>query len=100
VTIRLDGTDAQELTLEVHNAGVIPPDVLPVLFDAFRSTNRKQERSSGLGLGLFITQQIVLAHGGTIAVTSAAAEGTRFVVRLPRNPPLGAAPLEGTGKSN
>src|SRR5438067_3022404 len=95
VTIRLDGTDEKQLTLEVHNHGVIPPDVLPVLFDAFRSTNHKQERSSGLGLGLFITQQIVLAHGGTIAVTSTAEDGTRFVVRLPRSAPLGATSFDG-----
>ncbi|HEY2747488.1 MAG TPA: ATP-binding protein, partial [Polyangia bacterium] len=40
--------------------------------------------SKGLGLGLYITQQIVLAHGGTIEVASTAQEGTTFRVRLPR----------------
>jgi signal transduction histidine kinase len=100
VTIRLDGTDEHQLTLEVHNAGVIPADVLPVLFDAFRSTHHKHERSSGLGLGLFITRQIVLAHGGTIAVTSTLEGGTRFVVRLPRNAPLGPTSFDGGGKSS
>jgi len=37
----------------------------------------------GLGLGLFITRQIVLAHGGTIGVVSAQPEGTTFKVVLP-----------------
>ena len=100
VIIRLDGSSDQELKLEVHNAGVIPPDVLPVIFDPFRSANRKQERSSGLGLGLFITQQIVLAHGGSVAVSSTPEDGTRFVVRLPRNAPLGATQFDGCANRN
>ncbi|MFL5274544.1 MAG: sensor histidine kinase, partial [Anaeromyxobacteraceae bacterium] len=39
--------------------------------------------SSGLGLGLWISRQIVEAHGGTIAVESAPGAGSTFVVRLP-----------------
>jgi signal transduction histidine kinase len=42
---------------------------------------------SGLGLGLYITRTIVHAHGGAIAVTSTAEEGTTFDVRLPREAP-------------
>jgi signal transduction histidine kinase len=37
----------------------------------------------GLGLGLYITHQIVLAHGGSIDVRSTQAEGTQFLVTLP-----------------
>ena len=40
---------------------------------------------SGLGLGLYIAQQIVVAHNGSIEVESAPGEGCSFVVHLPRN---------------
>jgi sigma-B regulation protein RsbU (phosphoserine phosphatase) len=38
-------------------------------------------------LGLFIVHQTVLAHGGTITVTSSAADGTTFTITLPRTTP-------------
>jgi len=39
--------------------------------------------SSGLGLGLFISRQIIEAHGGRIGVDDAKGEGACFVVELP-----------------
>jgi signal transduction histidine kinase len=99
ISIRLDGTNSEHSLLEVQNAGTIPAEVLPVLFDPFRSSNGNQERSNGLGLGLFISREIVLAHGGTIDVTSAEQDGTRFVVRLPRNAPLLATAFDGRKKT-
>jgi signal transduction histidine kinase len=41
----------------------------------------------GLGLGLYITRQIVTAHGGKITVESKPGEGSTFVVAIPREPP-------------
>ena len=41
----------------------------------------------GLGLGLYITRQIVTAHGGKISVESKPSEGSTFIVALPREPP-------------
>ncbi|WAH56212.1 hybrid sensor histidine kinase/response regulator [Pseudomonas silvicola] len=38
---------------------------------------------AGLGLGLFISEQIVVAHGGSITVDSALGEGSTFIVSLP-----------------
>lgn len=85
VTIHSDGSDLAETVIDVHNAGMVHPEILPVLFEPFRGTpTTKQAR--GLGLGLYITQQIVHAHGGNIGVTSSQEEGTTFRVRLPRSP--------------
>jgi signal transduction histidine kinase len=41
---------------------------------------------SGLGLGLYISRQIVDAHGGHIGVWSEPGEGSTFIVELPRDP--------------
>ncbi|MBC7601014.1 MAG: hypothetical protein H7238_18660, partial [Polaromonas sp.] len=43
------------------------------------------------GLGLYITRQLVEAHGGLIAVQSREGEGAVFQVTLPLNPPPDAA---------
>jgi signal transduction histidine kinase len=85
VLLRVDGRGERHVVMEIHNAGAIPPELQPVIFEPFRSTStRKEEGSSGLGLGLYISQQIALAHRGTIDMTSSDADGTRFIVRLPR----------------
>jgi signal transduction histidine kinase/CHASE3 domain sensor protein len=82
VTLEASGDSS---VLIVHNAGrPIPHDLQPIIFDPFRRTTARGDLARGLGLGLFISQQIVLAHGGTIELTSSLAEGTTFTVRLPR----------------
>ena len=87
VRIRVDGSDKDSVLLEVNNRGSVPAEVVPLIFEPFRSSkDKKREGSSGLGLGLFITQQIVWAHVGSIELDSSEAKGTSFVVRLPRNP--------------
>ena len=49
---------------------------------------RAHERpSTSLGLGLYIAREIVLAHGGSIEVSSTAEAGTAFAVRLPVSRP-------------
>jgi PAS domain S-box-containing protein len=56
----------------------IAPAVLPHLFEAFYST-----KSQGIGLGLFVSQNLVQQHGGRIEVESQPGVGTRFSVWLP-----------------
>jgi PAS domain S-box-containing protein len=81
VTISLRG-ESEFVTLETRNGGPpIPPEVLAHIFEPGR---RGDARAGGLGLGLFIAQQIVLAHGGSIEVTSSESGGTTFTVTLPR----------------
>ncbi len=83
IEVKLNGTRADSVTLTVTNTGVIPEEVLPHLFDPFRGGQRHLGRSDGLGLGLYIVQQIVLVHGGRADVKTG--EGrTSFVVQIPR----------------
>jgi two-component system, sensor histidine kinase and response regulator len=86
VRVSLDGTDDRQVTLSIENDGVIPPDILPHLFDPFRGGQRAG-RNEGLGLGLYIVQQIVQAHGGRVDVQSAPGTHTRFRVIVPRRAP-------------
>ena|GEM_PF-1143199 len=82
VSTRSEGPD---VLLEVHNEGnPISPEVLPGLFEPYQRGPDAGARQGSLGLGLFITRQIVLGHGGTIDVSSTEEEGTTFTVRLPR----------------
>jgi signal transduction histidine kinase len=78
------GVNAGMLTLTIHNHGSpIDPAFVPVLFDPFKRATKSAKRSEGLGLGLYISERIVSAHGGTIDVVSSAEEGTSFRVTLP-----------------
>jgi sigma-B regulation protein RsbU (phosphoserine phosphatase) len=86
IQLRIVG-DETEVVIEVANRGeAISPETLPFIFDAFRQGRTlRPSRTRGLGLGLFIAQQIARSHGGTIAVTSSENDGTTFRVRLPRD---------------
>ena len=85
VRLRMMAEDA-EAVIEVCNEGdPISPDALPFVFEAYRKgRSHTSMKSNGLGLGLFIAQEIARAHGGSIKVTSTASEGTVFSVRVPR----------------
>jgi PAS domain S-box-containing protein len=72
------------VTLSVHNFGMpISPERIPRLFDPFQRGRSTVPGRDGLGLGLFIADSIVRAHGGRIEVVSSADAGTRFDVTLP-----------------
>jgi signal transduction histidine kinase len=64
--------------IEIHNGGAVPAHLLPTLFEPFRQT-----RSRGLGLGLFIAQEVARAHGGEITAESSEESGTTMRVRIP-----------------
>jgi PAS domain S-box-containing protein len=80
--------DGAGVVVHVHNEGApIPPEELPHVFNAWRRGRRSHPESgaaAGLGLGLYITRQIVQAHGGQVQVSSSAHSGTTFTVQLPR----------------
>ncbi len=80
--------EPREVVLRMHNYGPpIPADVLPGLFSPYRrfhAYDAALRESGNLGLGLYIAERIVAAHGGSIDVRSSDAAGTLFTVRLPR----------------
>ena len=85
-------SEESTVVLSVHNEGPsIPSEMLTTIFDPLmrysQPESTAQKVSSSIGLGLYIVREVVVAHGGTIAVTSTAQEGTTFTVRLPRTAP-------------
>jgi signal transduction histidine kinase len=98
IRVGLDGNAAGEVVLSVRNAGTIPADVLPHIFDPFRSGRLQAGSDAGLGIGLYIVQQIVAAHGGRVEVDSVPGRDTVFRVTLPRRAPV-ASPAAGPARA-
>lgn len=61
----------------------IPSDLQPYVFDRFFRVHASSQLFSGLGLGLFISAEIVKQHGGSIGVESEEGKGSRFWFILP-----------------
>ncbi|MGE3538810.1 MAG: ATP-binding protein [Candidatus Tectimicrobiota bacterium] len=73
---------ADQVVLEVADTGVgIPADRLPRLFEPLHTT-----RPGGTGLGLYIVQEVLVAHSGQVTVASVVGQGTTFTLTLPRAP--------------
>lgn len=90
VRVSVDG-DSSEVSIAVHNQGeIITPERLDGLFNPMRPPASSSRRAvprgptDSLGLGLYIAERIVGAHGGAIEVSSSAETGTTFTIRLPR----------------
>ncbi|HUR89145.1 MAG TPA: PAS domain-containing sensor histidine kinase [Ramlibacter sp.] len=90
VNIRLTG-DPERVKVEVHNSGTIPADILPRIFEPFRSGRHHGSRGEGLGLGLFIANTIATAHGGALEVDSSDG-ATTFRLVLPRHTASASVP--------
>lgn len=91
VTVRM-WEQADQVVFSVHNLGTpIPRAEQAQIFKPLvrgQSARAGERRTpDGLGLGLFICQEIVRAHGGTMGLTSDKASGTSFIVKLPRITP-------------
>jgi signal transduction histidine kinase len=81
--------EGDDVLLEVSNQGEpIPPELVPFIFEPFRRGRDAAEKQRGLGLGLYISREIALAHGGVLAFRSTS-ERTTFWLRLPRQLPEG-----------
>ena len=73
--------DLALLTVEDKGIGIAIEDQEKIFQRFERATSIKNYE--GLGLGLYISKEIVLAHGGTISVESEIGEGSKFTVSLP-----------------
>jgi two-component system sensor histidine kinase VicK len=67
------------------NGPGIPEKDMPHLFDRFYRSEPNTEHYAGLGLGLFISAEIIKRHGGDIGVESKVGEGSTFWFTLPLN---------------
>ena len=78
------------ITLRIRNSGPsIPSEQMSELFSPFkrlRANAGADQNTQNMGLGLYVAERVVTAHGGTIAVQSSDVSGTEFVVSLPRSP--------------
>jgi PAS domain S-box-containing protein len=73
---------ATHVQLQVRDTGIgIPAPQLAQIFEPLYTT-----KPGGTGLGLYIVQQIVAAHGGQVTVDSVEGQGTTFTLTLPRIP--------------
>jgi len=89
VTVREHDDD--EIIWTIQNAGeVIPSAQLRTFFDPAKrfalrpASERKLSDKLNLGLGLYITREVIVAHGGRIEITSTKEDGTTFTIRIPR----------------
>jgi signal transduction histidine kinase len=86
IRIALEG-EGDRLACDVHNVGPpIPALAQPHIFHPFRERGDNSRGSGGLGLGLFITREILKAHGGEITVHSSDLSGTTFRWSIPKAP--------------
>jgi signal transduction histidine kinase len=81
VRLTLDGRDPGWLRAAVFNTGQVPEHLMGQLFDPFKGT--QEQGSEGLGLGLYIVDQFVRAHGGEVGASNTP-EGVLFEWHIPR----------------
>jgi two-component system CheB/CheR fusion protein len=74
----------REIKIAITDFGIgIPKDKLPFLFDRFYRVDDTSQRYSGLGLGLYISAEIVRRHDGVIGIESRPGEGSTFWFTIP-----------------
>ena len=91
-TVKVElGGDERDVAISIHNFGTaISADLLNGIFNPMKCSVTPLLRSThgptgNLGLGLYIAERIIDAHGGRIEVDSSEARGTTFMVHLPRS---------------
>ena len=81
-----------EVRITVADGGPgVAPEIFPYIFNRFDRGRNPGDRSSGLGLGLYISKRLIEAHGGHIEVESAPGKGAAFIITLPERAASSAA---------
>ncbi|NMO19528.1 PAS domain-containing sensor histidine kinase [Pyxidicoccus fallax] len=89
LAVRAEG-DHAVLTVSDQGPG-IPESEWERIFARFERA-ASMRHYGGMGLGLYVSRQIVEGHGGTISIEAVKPQGARFIVTLPRSPRKGAGP--------
>jgi len=87
VRVHVDGSKPNVVKIEVAHGGITAVDLLSKTREARSSGKRGdvEEECTRLGLGMYVAQQIVMAHGGQMHTDSNDGAGTRFTIELPRD---------------
>lgn len=85
ITVRVEHQkEKNQVAVHVQDTGIgIPEESLENVFDRFFRVEQKVHTIKGTGLGLTIVKKVIEKHGGTVGVTSALGEGSRFSFYLP-----------------
>ncbi|MFB0842851.1 sensor histidine kinase [Paenibacillus oleatilyticus] len=81
IAVKAEAGQGFTVTIRDNGAGM-DPRTLDRLFDRYYRGTNTEETTSGSGLGMTIAKQLMLAHGGDIAVRSEPGEGTEIVLRF------------------
>jgi two-component system NarL family sensor kinase len=87
VEVVLEGYSGYQLVKILDTGSGITEAELPHLFERFYQ-GHSDRHASGSGLGLYLTRQIIAAHGGIIWAENRSPKGAMFAFRLPASPPL------------
>ncbi|WP_321424306.1 two-component regulator propeller domain-containing protein [uncultured Bacteroides sp.] len=84
VRILMNATHQNEVIIEIQDNGVgIPEEHHEKVFDVFYQVSEKQSKIQGSGLGLALTKELVLLHGGKINLISETGKGACFQIVIP-----------------
>ena len=85
VGISLDAEEAfAVIKIQDTGIGIAPEDKTRLFTKFYRGSNVMHLETEGTGLGLFITKNIVVSHGGEVWFNSEHTKGTTFFIKLPR----------------